>query len=757
MTKTLPLLFLFIMILAHSFAQEKDEYHDFGFVRDFSLVVRDETGTDLAQPWIGGLNACQFSEIDLNLDGIKDLFVFDRHGHRILPFVNHGTPGKVDYTYAPEYISRFPNMREWVNLVDYNCDGKKDIFTYTTGGIRVFKNVSDTSLEFKLEVPLIYSYYYSGYVNLFALIDDFPVIDDIDGDGDKDILNFFTLGKYLNYHKNLSMEKWGHCDSLDFRLKEECWGYFEENESSNVLTLDITCGEKCSIIPSGKRRERHAGSSLLAIDLDGDEDRDLLLGDIDFPTIAGLINGGTRDSAHMISQDTLFPSNTNSIDLISMPLPCYVDVNYNGVKDLLVSPSDPGLERCKMGESVWRYNNTGTNDTPHFEFQQENFLQDQMIDLGGGAYPVIYDVDQDGLDDLIIGNWGQLDSTYYLFGFLYLVYHSQIAFYHNIGATNNPVYKLIDLDFGNLSEVEILGACPSFADLDGDQDADMLVGNMEGNIFYLENLAGPGNIPHFSNPQPYYQSIDVGDYSTPQLIDLDRDALVDLVIGEMEGNLNYYRNDGTSANPEFIFVTDSLGKVNVTDENVSLFGFSVPCMFDHSGEYQLFVGSESGYIYYYSNIDDNLDGSFTLKEDKLLYIKEGIRTGVAVYNFNGDQYVDMIIGNYGGGVSLFRGVTPPPLGLQEPVVVEPVKLFVYPNPVRNVLTIGRSELAIGNWQLAGKLSVYNVIGTKIYDFEISNSNKSINIDVTGFSSGVYFVVLSEDGKGVAREKFVVVR
>ncbi len=317
------------------------EFQDFGFKKDFSIPVLKSEDISFPQPWIGGLNACQFSEIDLDLDGTMDLVVFDRHGNRVLPFINHGSLDQSDYIYAPEFQIRFPEIREWMNLVDYNADGKNDLFTYTTGGIKVYRNSSDTILTFTLEEPLLYSYYYSGYVNLFALPDDYPGFSDVDGDGDMDILNFFTLGKYLNFHRNLSVEKYGIPDSLDFRLAELCWGYFEENELSNVLALDIDCEGRFFNDVS----DRHAGSSLLALDMDGDLDKDLLVGDIDYATIIGLINGGSLDSAHMISQDTLFPSNTNPINLMSLPVCAYLDINNNGVKDLLVSPFDPGLDR----------------------------------------------------------------------------------------------------------------------------------------------------------------------------------------------------------------------------------------------------------------------------------------------------------------------------------------------------------------------------------------------------------------------------
>ena len=36
-----------------------------------------ENGNSISNAWAGGTNAALFSEIDLNGDGIKDLFVFD--------------------------------------------------------------------------------------------------------------------------------------------------------------------------------------------------------------------------------------------------------------------------------------------------------------------------------------------------------------------------------------------------------------------------------------------------------------------------------------------------------------------------------------------------------------------------------------------------------------------------------------------------------------------------------------------------------
>ena len=78
----------------------------------------------------GGLNAPQFSSVDLNNDDILDLFVFDRIGNVVLTFLNGGTNDRADYRFAPEYISSFPEMIHYALLRDYDNDGIMDIFTY---------------------------------------------------------------------------------------------------------------------------------------------------------------------------------------------------------------------------------------------------------------------------------------------------------------------------------------------------------------------------------------------------------------------------------------------------------------------------------------------------------------------------------------------------------------------------------------------------------------------------------------------------
>ncbi len=736
--------------------------HEYSLVKNFSIPVQDNSGTAYKHAWAGGLNSCQFSATDMNSDGIRDLFVFDRLRNKKLTFINNGTPDAIDYVYSPEYESKFPAIHDWAMLIDYNCDGKEDIFTYSIGGIAVYKNVSDsTGLKFELVTPLIYSLQSGGnYVNLYVTPVDYPAISDIDNDGDLDILTFFGLGSYVEYHKNMSVEKYGNCDSLDFVLTERCWGKFKESESSNHLTLDITCPWKGDDNNQPENEPKHTGSTLLATDLDGDNDKDLILGDVDYPNLVKLTNGGTPDSAYMTSMDTTFPSNTLPVHIFSFLQPYYIDVDNDGLNDMIVSPFDPNMLISEDAENTWLYKNTGTNSAPVFNFQVNDFLQGDMVDLGTGAYPVFYDYNKDGLTDLFISNYGYWDTSYYDFGILKSFYISQLALFENTGTQDNPEFKLTNRDFFNLSTLNLKAIYPTFGDIDGDGDDDMILGESSGKIHLFENTAGAGNPINLALSQMNYKGIDAGDFSTPQLIDIDRDSLTDLVIGNKKGRLSFYKNTGTANDAAFTLITDSLGGVYVADTNTSWYGYSVPYFFEDTlGKYKLFVGSESGYIFYYKDIDEGLAvNKFTLAEPQLDYIYEGARTGVAVKDINNDGFVDMIVGNYSGGIGFFKGDTSlkyNQIAEKNNKVANNIRIF--PNPANNMISV-----CLVNYPEDKKsdivIRIISVLGKEVYSKKYNDIDK-IDIKLDDIKAGIYVleVLCCSGSPAYSERKKIIIR
>ena len=165
--------------------------------RDNSLPF-EENGIQFESALAGGINSSQFSNIDLNLDGIMDIVVFDKAGNKLSPFINSNG----NFIYAPSYRDSFPSMHDWAILADYNCDGKSDIFTYSSGGIAVYLNTSDTVLSFNLITKFILSDYGANNLNIYVSPVDIPAFADIDYDGDLDVLTFSILGGFVEYHKN---------------------------------------------------------------------------------------------------------------------------------------------------------------------------------------------------------------------------------------------------------------------------------------------------------------------------------------------------------------------------------------------------------------------------------------------------------------------------------------------------------------------------------------------------------------------------
>jgi len=702
------------------------------FIKNDSISV-SVNGINLSNAWSGGLNFIQASSIDLNYDGIEDLFLFDRSGNKINTFINLGIQDSICYISDNSYRIKFPQLSSWALLRDYNNDGKKDIFSYTPGGFLVYKNSGNAidGLSFELVSSKVYSNYFSDYIPLYVTSVDIPAIDDIDNDGDLDVLTFSVNGVYVEYHQNKSMELYGVPDSLDdFNLNTPCWGKFRENELNCEITLDLPCG-------GGRSPENilHAGSSLSTFDSDGDGDKEIVIGDISCTTNTLIVNGGTAQLANGISQTHNFPNTTEPINFNNFPTSYFIDVNNDGKKDLLVSPNV--FNAAENAESVWFYKNVGTETLPNFKKINENFLQNQMLEVGEGAHPILEDLNGDGLKDLLIGNYG-----YYSVGGSI---NSKLAYFKNVGTLDEPIFQFQTNDYQNFSQLNMRGLYPAFGDLDGDGDKDLLLGNEDGKMVYCTNIPNNG-VANFVLSESFYKGIDIGNFATPQIVDIDGDGKLDLLIGEERGTVNFCRNEGTTSTPDFSVanLNPLFGNINVSKyiPNSIAFGYSTPKFFKFNGQSRIISGSQQGYIYLYENIDNNLNGTFSLIDSTLSDIWEGERSVPEISDINNDGKPDLFLGNYAGGLSFFKFDN-----VSNMFNLKSTKnLSVYPNPSKDNIYIKT------NINRLNSVSVFD-LNQRLILFESVFSGNNLSIDISKINAGYYILKVSSS-EGDFYEKFI---
>ena len=708
------------------------------FFRDTLVHVNDLNNQPLYNAWGGGLNSAVFAEMDMNNDGKMDLVAYSSGNNRIIPMINKGVYKKSSYVYAPEYVSKFPtDLDGWIKSFDYDNDGDMDLFTYYNASIRCYRNDINGGqvLQFTLVVPQLYTHYGTFPTNIYCSRVNMPALSDVDNDGDMDVLAFSISGSWIEHHKNYSMDSLGNPNGFLMYNIPQCWGYFALKGAYNAA--DLAPIPACPLLPANPIvnqseifQKKHAGSVLCAYDSDGDGDKDILNGDVLSPNVLYLENCGTPDSAYMCSQDSAFPSYNVPAEMFDVAAPFYFDGDNDGNKDLVVSNFFDTGEDYK---NVMLYNNTTNNQTNVFNFNTNEWLVNQMVEVGTGAHPAFFDVNADGKKDLLVANEYRSDAG---------VLKSKISYYVNTSTGSDFRFKFVTADFDSLSLIGIIGMSLTFGDVDADNDDDMIVGDASGNIHLFTNTASAGGTANFVLTSPNYLGINVGSNATPQLVDVDRDGLLDFLIGERNGNINYYHNNGGFT---FAFVTANFGGVNVRKLN-SFAGFSVPYLFDNGNGYELLVGSLSGYLYHYNNIDGNLIGNFNLVDSMFQNIYEPQRCYPAASDVDGDGKYDLVVGNACGGVVLYSQNSF--LSLQSNTVNDDLIFNLFPNPASDEIKV---EISNFNSQDENRLTIIDLEGRIVYNDLITTNISAISLK--SLRPGVYICNLA--GKNSSTTKKLV--
>ncbi len=169
-------------------------------------------------------------------------------------------------------------------------------------------------------------------------------------------------------------------------------------------------------------------------------------------------------------------------------------------------------------------------------------------------------------------------------------------YFENTGNSSAPAFaSAVD----DLFSAKTLGgySTPTFEDLDGDGDFDMIAGSNIGSYYYFENT-GSATIPSFSTPAINTLGFsDAGDLSSPAFADLDNDGDLDMLSGESYGNFLYFENTGSASAPAF-----SLTMVNLFGLKGIVYRASPSFAdLDGDGDFDMISGEYEGNFLYFEN------------------------------------------------------------------------------------------------------------------------------------------------------------
>jgi hypothetical protein len=188
-----------------------------------------------------------------------------------------------------------------------------------------------------------------------------------------------------------------------------------------------------------------------------------------------------------------------------------------------------------------------------------------------------------------------------------------VSVFINVGGADSPRYDSGTKLKAGRKEIKVRGdAAPYLVDWNNDGRIDLVVGDGWGYIHLFLNQ-GTGDLAPGVLVKALGKDLDVGSKASPCVVDWNGDGKKDLVAGRSNGVIYVYLNEGTDAQPVF-------GKpIELNNGKLDVGSDSAPDVVDWNGDGKkdLVVGNDDGEIFVFINQGTNHEPQFNNEGDKL--------------------------------------------------------------------------------------------------------------------------------------------
>ena len=212
-----------------------------------------------------------------------------------------------------------------------------------------------------------------------------------------------------------------------------------------------------------------------------------------------------------------------------------------------------------------------------------------------------------------------------------------------------PNFQLVTEKFAG---IQVEGrAAPAFGDLDGDGDLDMLVGTGKGQVLFFRN-SGTKQQPKWEPADESLLDKPPGRNASVALADVDGDGLLDLLVGNEDGRVSFYKNTGAKDQPRFTLRDGALATIIVGRNAAPAL---MPLGKDPAG--RLVVGSFSGALFLYTREGGAQSLNYKLQDRRFLGQRFGVSATPFATDIDQDGAMDLIVGSDNGTLAHYAETT----------------------------------------------------------------------------------------------------